>query len=76
MWTIILLVGLNIIVILIILYVVGCSDSSPKFQIPNNEHLNNPTGLADVESPKISPWEYYSSLKHKSWNELSEYEKG
>lgn len=23
----------------------------------------------------ISPWDYYISLRHKSWNELSEYEK-
>lgn len=23
----------------------------------------------------ISPWDYYLSLRHKSWNELSEYEK-
>lgn len=39
-------------------------DSAPKFQIP----------IYDV-STNISPWDYYNSLRHKSWNELSEYEK-
>ena len=24
---------------------------------------------------EVSPWDYYISLRHKSWNELSEYEK-
>lgn len=43
-------------------------DSAPKFQIP--------TELADKESIKVSPWDYYTSLRYKSWNELSEYEKG
>lgn len=23
----------------------------------------------------MSPWDYYISLRHRSWNELSEYEK-
>lgn len=27
------------------------------------------------DSNKISPWDYYKSLRHKSWDELSEYEK-
>lgn len=39
-------------------------DYAPKFQIPNY----------DV-STHMSPWDYYTSLKHKHWNELSEYEK-
>lgn len=64
MWIIILLVTVNILIILFMIYVVGCSDSVPKFQIPNDEVSIN-----------MSPWDYYISLKHKSWNELTEYEK-
>ena len=65
MWITILLIAANIIVILFLIYVVGPSmDSAPKFQIP----------IYDV-STNISPWDYYNSLRHKSWNELSEYEK-
>lgn len=61
MWIIILLVTVNILIILFIIYVVGCSDSVPKFQIPNDEVSIN-----------MPPWDYYISLKHKSWNELTE----
>lgn len=75
MWIIILLAGLNIIIILSIIYVVGCSDTSPKFQIPDNEHIINHTKLTDEERPNMSPWDYYTSMSHKSWDELSEYEK-
>ena len=39
-------------------------DSTPKFQIPNDDVCTH-----------MSPWDYYNSLRHKSWNELSEYEK-
>ena len=47
MWITILLVAVNIIVILFIIYVVGCADSASKFQIPNFEHEDNQTELVD-----------------------------
>ena len=30
---------------------------------------------SSYDAHKLSPWDYYYSLRHKSWNELSEYEK-
>ncbi len=75
MWIIFLLVGVNIIIILSIIYVVGCSDYSPKFQISDNEYKINRTKLTDEENSNMSPYDYYTSLRHKSWDGLSEYEK-
>lgn len=51
-------------------------DNASTFQTPFYDHINNPAELADEDSPKMSPCDYYISLRHKSWNELSEYEKG
>lgn len=76
MWIAITLIILNILIVGALLFIFRGLDSAPKFQIPTDEHINNPTELADKESIKMSPWDYYTSLRHKSWNELSEYEKG
>lgn len=51
-----------------IIFTVMCLDGAPKFQIPNFENK-------DEERAKISPCDYYTSLIHKSWNEVSKYEK-
>lgn len=75
MWIAITLVILNILIFGALLFIFRCLDSAPKFQIPDDERVNNPTELADEESTKMSPWDYYISLRHKSWKELSEYEK-
>lgn len=47
MWIAILLIAANIIIILSIIYVVGCADSASKFQIPNFEHEDTQTELVD-----------------------------
>ena len=75
MWIAITLVMLNILIVGALLFIFRCLDSAPKFQIPKVERVNNPTELADEESTKMSPWDYYISLRHRSWKELSEYEK-
>lgn len=69
------LIILNILIVGTLLFIVSNLDNAPKLQIPTDEHINNPTELADEESTKMSPWDYYISLRHKSWKELSEYEK-
>lgn len=50
-------------------------DGVPKFQIPNFEYKINQTELTNEDSTNMSPWDYYTSLRHKSWDELSGYEK-
>ena len=72
--TIIILAGL-IIWISVIIFIIGCSNSAATFQIPCDAPQTNPNDLAADDRPKMSPWDYYISLKHKSWDELSEYEK-
>lgn len=76
MWIAITLIILNFLIVGALLFIFRGLDNAPKFQIPTYEHINNPTELADKECIKMSPWVYYTSLRHKSWNELSEYEKG
>lgn len=69
------LIILNVIVVALILLVIGSLDNASKFQIPYDEYKINQDELADEDNAKVSPWDYYTSLKHKSWDELSEYEK-
>lgn len=75
MWIDITLIILNILIVGALLFIFRGLDSAPKFQIPDEERVNNPIELADEESTKMSPWDYYISLRDKSWEELSEYEK-
>lgn len=75
MWIAITLIILNILIFGVILFIVRNLNNAPKLQIPDDERVNNPIELADEESTKMSPWDYYISLRHKSWEELSEYEK-
>ena len=53
MWIAIILVVLNIIIVLCILYVVGCSDSSPKFQIQDDEYNINQDELTDEDKDNL-----------------------
>lgn len=61
---------LNVIIVAFMLLIAGSLDNASKFQIPDYVHINTQTELADDD-----PWDYYTSLRHKSWDELSEYEK-
>lgn len=58
-----------------IIFAAASLDGVPKFQIPNFEYKINQTELTNEDSTNMSPWDYYTSLRHKSWDELSGYEK-
>lgn len=58
-----------------LLFIFRGLDNAPKFQIPDDERVKTQSEIANDNTAKMSPWDYYTSLRHKSWNELSEHQK-
>lgn len=58
-----------------LLFIFRGLDNAPKFQIPDYERVKTQSEIANDNTAKMSPWDYYTSLRHKSWNELSIHQK-